>query len=140
MNTWLDRVLTALLFGATMWLHEVCLDGKPNTPLGLLIFHGSAAAVDLALLRSVPFLLKGKLCDDMELLCWLSIAVNFMGWILYMAYAPPYFYNTIQWLLSVIQWGRLLIVDGNNVNRMGLHLVRRFAPNRPKLYFRKKNQ
>ena len=140
MNTWQNRVLTALLFFAALWLHAACLEGKPNTPMGMLVFHGSAAMVDLALLRAVPLFLDGNLCDDMQLLCWASIAVNFGGWILYMAYTPPYFYNTIQWILSYIQWGRLFIVDGNNVNRMGLHLVRRLTPNRPKLHLRKKNQ
>ena len=140
MNTWQNRVLTALLFAAVMALHAFCLEGKPNTPMGMLVFHGSAAAVDLALLRATPMLLDGQLCDDMQLLCWFSVAVNFAGWILYMVYAPPYFYNTIQWVLSCIQWGRLFLVDGDNAHNMGLHLVRRVASGRPKLYFRKKNQ
>lgn len=130
MNTWQKRVLTFLVFVLALSVHAFCLDDSPNTPMGMLVFHGSAGLVDLTLLYATPSLLNGKLCDDIQTTCLWSIALNFEGWLLYMAYAPPYIYNTSVWFLNFMQWGRLLVTDENNANYMGRNLVRRSANGR----------
>lgn len=141
MNTWQNRVLMFLVLALALGGHAACLQGKPNTPIGLLGFHTSAAIVDLILLRCAPLFLQDRLLEDTENLCWLSIAVNFMGWMLYMAYAPPFFYNTAQWILCAIQWGRLFIVDDDNAaDTMGRSPISRPIGNWPQLDFRKKAQ
>jgi hypothetical protein len=130
MTFWRSRIFTALLFLAVMKMHEYATSDLENSPVGMLMFHGSAWMVDLFLLCSVPALLAGRLCDDMQALCLASIAVNFVGWILYMAYAPPVFYNMIQWSLAYVQWLRLFMVDGSYDHFLGLHMVLRGAGRR----------
>lgn len=124
-NSWHKRIFTLLLFVVAMYIHAYSMDDVENTPMGMLVFHGSAGLVDLTLLYAVPMLLKGKLCDDMQMLCFFYIGLNFAGWLLYMAYAPPVIYNTTAWVLTYIQWGRLLVTDETNANHMGRNLVRR---------------
>ena len=140
-NTWGQRLAMLIVLLGTLALHAYCLAGKPNTSLGMLGFHISAALVDLLLIRCAPILLSGKLLDDMQILCWLSIVVNLAGWLFYMAYAPPFFYNTAQWILSVIQWGRLFIPDDKNAaNSMGAHSVCRPLASWPQLDTGKKTK
>ena len=125
MNTWQNRLWALAMFVSAVHIHAYCLEDIENTPMGMLIFHGSAGLVDLLLLYCVPVFLSGKLCSDVEMLCMTSIAVNFAGWLLYLAYAPPVIYNTLEIGLTYIQWGRLLVTDENNANYMGRNLVRR---------------
>lgn len=113
MNSWRSRLLTGLVFLMAIDVHAFCTVDLPNTPAGMLLFHGSAATVDLLLLFAVPRVLAGRLCDDMECLCLASIIVNFIGYLAYMAYAPPVIFNLLSWGLSYAQWGRLLLVDGD---------------------------
>lgn len=134
MIVWRSRICIGSLFLAMMHLHEISTSALPNTPAGMLMFHGSAALCDLILLRAVPVLLTDRLCDDMQTLCLVSIVVNFVGWIAYMAYAPPIFYNVISWSLAYVQWGRLLLVDGDDTDHLGFHMVRGRHHGRPQFY------
>lgn len=141
MNGWQSRATMLALFIGALALHAYCLSEVPNTPIGMLWFHFSAAGIDLALLLSAPRLLKDKLLDDTQHLCLWSIAVNCVGWILYMVYAPPYVYNNAQYLLCVAQWGRLFIADdGFTVNTMGWSAVCRHIHDWQKFYLGKKTQ
>ena len=124
-NTMQKRLFALAVFITALYLHAYCMGGVENTPMGMLTFHGSAGLVDLFLIYAIPFLLKEKLCDDIQKLCLFDIALNFGGWLLYMAYAPPVIYDTLSWTLTFIQWGRLLVTDENNANYMGRNLVRR---------------
>lgn len=125
MNGWRLR----LLYGAVMWvifdIHANVTVSLPNTPAGMLAFHFSAALADFVLLYSTPWLLSGRLCDDMQTLSFVSIVGNALGWALYLAYSPPVFFNTFMWGLTCVQGARLLIVDCDDVDSMGMHLVRR---------------
>lgn len=125
MITWRSRLFSGLLIFAAMKIHELCTAGLPNTPEGMLLFHGSAASVDLLLIFAVPALLSGQLCGDMQNLCLVSIVVNFVGWIAYMAYAPPLLFNVMSWSLCYVQFGRLLLMDVDDADSMGSNLVRR---------------
>jgi hypothetical protein len=114
MNGWRSRLGIALLIVAAMSAHSYSMGGATNSPIGMLVFHGSAALVDFALLLATPYWLVGKLCDDTETLMLLSIIGNAMGWGLYMAYAPPVFYDVCMYGLSIAQWLRLLYVDDHD--------------------------
>jgi hypothetical protein len=114
-----------LCLWAVVKVHSEIASGLGNTPVGMLMFHGSAALTDLLLLHCAPTLLSGALCDDMQNLCLVSIVANFAGWLLYLAYTPPEFYNSFMWGLGCVQSLRLFLVDSDDANHMGLHLVRR---------------
>lgn len=119
------RLLTVLLLVATWFAHHHATAGLPNTPTGMLAYHGSAALVDLFILATLPRFLAGQLCDDLQTTCLLSIVANFAGWLAYMAYAPPSYYNTVMLGLSIVQFIRLLLVDGDAYPAIGRGVVRR---------------
>lgn len=127
MNGWRSRLLLGLLFYSVGWAHDEIAYPWPNTREWMLAYHGSASMLDLLLLFACGKLASGKLCDDMQVFCLLSIIINFSGWILYLAYVPPATYNLLMAAVTYVQFIRLLLVDSrydSDVNPMGLHLVR----------------
>lgn len=124
MNHWRARLIAGLVFWLVMQSHGYSTEQLPNTPQGMFWFHGSAALLDLFLMYGIPKILSGRLCDDLQVMCIASIVVNFLGWIAYLSHADPIFYNTLSWGLAYAQWGRLLLVDRHDVDRLGFNLVR----------------
>jgi hypothetical protein len=125
MNSWRSRLQLGGLIWFAFQVHSFSTSSLPNTPEGMLVFHGSAALADWLLLRTFPLFTEGSLCDDMEMLCYISIVANLLGWIAYLAYAPPVFYNTFMWGHSCVQAIRLLLVDGGDAHSYRASLVRR---------------
>jgi hypothetical protein len=123
MTSWRPRLIAAATLWMAIQVHGHSTSSLPNTPLGMLVFHGSAAAVDMLLLCCAPRLLAGRLCREFETLCIVSMIVNFSGWLAYLAYAPPIFYNAAAWGLSYVQWARLFIVDRHDADHLGFNLV-----------------
>lgn len=127
MNGWRSRLTLGALFWVAIQAHGIFTGPLPNTDFGMLVFHGTAALVDLLLLTCAPRFIDGRLCDDIQALCLASIVGNALGWAMYLANAPPDIFNTLMWGLSYVQWGRLLIVDDADdvdiAGRMGVHLV-----------------
>lgn len=124
MNTWRSRLAFALLLWCAMQIHTMATVSLPNNPAGMTVFHGSAALLDLLLLYCAPAMMRGRVCDDIQTLCLLSIAGNALGWLAYLAYAPPEIYDIAMWCLSIVQWGRLLFAETGDADHMGLDLVR----------------
>jgi hypothetical protein len=89
----------------------------------MLLYHGSGALVDLLMLFAAPAVLRGRLCVDSQKLLLASIVGNAAGWLLYMAYAPPIFYNLYMVGLTYAQLMRLIIPD-RYVDSIGSTLVR----------------
>lgn len=87
------------------------------------MFHGTGALVDLFMLYSAPAVLYGRLCADTQKLLLASIVGNFAGWLLYVAYVSPMFYDAYMWILTYVQLLRLFIPD-SHVDTLGLDLVR----------------
>lgn len=123
MTPWRSRLIAAVTLWIAIQVHGYSTGSLPNTPLGMLVFHGSAAVVDMFLLYCAPRLLAGRVCRDFEALCIASMVVNFSGWIAYLAYAPPIFYNVAAWGLSYVQWARLFLVDRHDADHLGFGLV-----------------
>ena len=129
-----------LLYACTLWLtgvvHHNLVCDVSNTPAGMLVYHGLAAGTDFLLLVLAAHLLRGRLSNDMQTLCWISMVVNFAGWLLYLAYAPPITYNYAIGILGYVQLLRLLPV-GIYADRPG----QRFIPGPdfggPKLHYEK---
>jgi hypothetical protein len=123
MNGWRRRVGMAALIIALWAIHAVATEALPNTDISMLVFHGSAALFDMVLLAAAPYLLAGRLCSDTEALLLVSMLGNAAGWLFYMAYLPPIFYNAGMALLSLAQGLRLLYVDRHDADHLGLDLV-----------------
>lgn len=124
MNSWFSRVIAAFLMLLAMYGHGWATHQLPNTPVDMLLFHGSAALLDLLMLYATPAVLNGRLCTDTQKLLLASIVGNAAGWLLYMAYAPPIFYNTYMVAVTYAQLMRLIIPD-RHADSTGSTLVRR---------------
>lgn len=101
------------------------------------MYHGSAALFDLMLLICASSVLYGRLADDMQQLCLLSMAVNAVGWFLYLAWNPPSFYNSAIGILGYVQLARLISMGLYGIDRVGDSLFRGHAIGRSKLYYQK---
>lgn len=139
MNDWRARSLCALVFFLAMLGYSGITSGLPNTPGGMLVFHGGAAAVDFLLLYCVPYFLNGRLAFLIETSCLVSIIWNFVGWLAYMAYSPPLVYNAAAWGLSYVQWCIILLVDRHDINRLGFGVVRGACNKGQQPYFTEAN-
>lgn len=92
--------------------------------MGMLLFHGSAFTTDLFILWSIPYLLSDRLCDWSQAICLVSIVANFFGWLAYLTYISPVFYNTLMWGICYVQYGIILFMDRHDANALGFDLVR----------------
>ena len=111
------------LIVAVMLLHQFATDQLPNTPIAMLVFHGSAALSDLLLLQVTPMILIGRLCVNSQCLLLASIMGNFAGWLLYMSYAPPSIYNNYMLAITVAQVSRLFIRDRTDADNTWINMV-----------------
>lgn len=134
---WRARLLMVLCIALAAAGHAYAMRGMPNSPAGMLVFHGSAALLDLALLCSVPALLHGHVARDTQALMLASIIGNAVGWVLYMAYVSPVYYNVFMWGLSGTQLVRLLMVADDGLDHLGVRLVRRGNRNSYHMHTRK---
>lgn len=123
MNTWRDRLLVGLLLLLFQWTHAEINAPLPNTQFWALIFFGSAAALEYLICRALPKVLEGSLCDDMQVLAFVCIAIDALGFLGYMAKTPSIFYNSVMWGLSYVQWVRLLFVDSDHARSIRDSLV-----------------
>lgn len=124
MNSWRVRFTVCILMMTIMAMHDIATESVPNTPEGMLVYHGSGALFDWLLLMIVPRCLSGDLCKHSQWLLLVSIIGNFGGWILYMAYASPSLYNVFMWVLTAAQWLRLIIPDRHDAVDSWFDLVR----------------
>lgn len=124
MNSWRARCMAASLILLAMYGHGCATHQLPNTPVDMLLFHGSAALLDLLMLYATPAVLNGRLCVDTQKLLLASIVGNAAGWLLYMAYAPPVIYNTYMVVVTYAQLMRLITPD-RHADSTGSTLVRR---------------
>ena len=124
MNGWRSRLAMIAAIWIAFQAHASFAPYLPNSPAGMLAFHGSAALADLALIYCAPTFLSGPICDETQTLCLISIVANFIGWLLYLAYFSPVYFDLFMWVLGYVQSLRLLIVDSDDANHLGVHLVR----------------
>ena len=129
MNSWRARGLMLVIIIGVMIAHKVLAQDVENTPVGMLLYHGSAMLCDWLMLWLVaPKLLQGRLLDWSQ---WFLVAFmvgNLAGWLLYMSYAPPSIYDTYMWVLTVAQWACFFIPDrtdeDNSTDRPRVDMVR----------------
>lgn len=114
MNTMRCRMGMIGMIALSAAAHAAAAYGVPNTPEGMLAFHLFAAMIDVFLFLMTPELLWGQLCRDTQIMMLASVAGNVVGWVLYMTYVSPDYYNTFMWFLTGAQVLRLFYVaDGD---------------------------
>lgn len=116
MNGWRHRLLLIAVFFLTAKVHDWIMLGCESTPEMMLIYHGSAGAVDLFLLWMAQHHISGRLCDHIQASCIASVVINYVGYRLYLAYSPPDTYNYLIWSLSYVQYLRLLYVGRHDAD------------------------
>lgn len=104
--------------------HACATDSAPNTPAAMLVYHGSGALIDWMLAMIFTAVLVGWQKKAMQWLMLAAIAGNFAGWLLYMAYVSPIYYNVSMWGLTCVQCLCLLYPDGKHADAPWLALVR----------------
>lgn len=114
-----------MLFVASVVFHEIFLVDIDNTPLGMFFYHGTASIVDYFLLVCTSYILQGKLSQDIQLLCAASMCANFFGWIAYLCYVAPIYYDSSIWLLNAIQLIWLFSGGSYDAHHMGVPMVHR---------------
>lgn len=123
-NGWAERLAALAVFAGCATLHYFVAD-VPNTPVGMFEYHSTAAAVDGFLAVCCSIILTGGLRRDMQLLCIASMNANFVGWILYLMYLPPTFYNGVIWAISGVQLIRLFSGGVNAADPSWIGVVHR---------------
>lgn len=123
----LNGLSARLLAGLVLFLipiaHHEIFGGVPNSPVGMLVHHGTAALADFFLMLSAGLILSGELCEDMEMLCLASITANFLGWIFYLSYFPPTIYTSFIAGIGYMQYIVLLLVDKDDAGTIGDRVV-----------------
>lgn len=138
-NSWYSRIAAGLLGLGVSLLHGELSADVQNTDFGMFLYHWSAGCAEFLLIAMAPFFLDGKLCDRIQISCAASIIANGLGWLAYLAYAPPVFYDTV---ILGISCGQIIILfmGGKHVDYsrlMGECLLRGSSLRRPQLNFEK---
>lgn len=116
MNGWRSRLLLIAAFFFAAKVHDMIMLGCANTPEMMMIYHGSAGAVDLFLLWIAQHRISGRLCDHIQASCIASVVINYVGYHLYMAYSPPDLYNYLIAGVGCGQYLRLLYVGRHDAD------------------------
>lgn len=113
-----QRLYAALVYSFFTVTHEMFLNNLDG-----IWYYGSAGLFDLFIIcyLSRPYSIP-KLTTRLIHLSIASIMINFIGWIAWMLYFPPYFYNTAFMLIYILAIAALL--TGDRMNDGGVSLDR----------------
>lgn len=114
-----SRVIPALLYAFLTVFHYLALDTLPGP-----YYYYVAGAVDFLCMALIyQFAPRNRLSFEVTVVCFVSILINAVGWILYMAYLPPHVYNVLFVALYLWAIAVLLKRDWRDVGkrRMGSH-------------------
>lgn len=124
MNPFAIRFQVWLGMALALAAHAFATDSAPNTPEGMLVYHGSGALMDWLLGMVVMTALVGKRATIMRNLILAAICTNFAGWLLYMTYVSPIYYNVAMWGLTCAQCAVLFFPDRNDATDPWFAMVR----------------
>lgn len=130
MNTWPACALLGALFYAVAKSFDRLIPFRPSGEFWDMAYYLLAATCDWLLFRNAHWFVRGKLHRDIQALYTASIVANAFGYVLYLAWSPPSFYN---WIIQGINYAiaiRLIITGGHDVlnhfdNRHGGSGIRR---------------
>lgn len=139
-NKWNVRLFVGLAIWLAASAHQkICAD-VANTPEGMFLYHGAAALFDFATLVVSAYTLKGRLSDDLQALCFASMVINCIGWILYLAWIMPSVYNSAVLGVGSVQYIRLLLGDLYDDHSLRSDLVFRRDHGRSEFHTKKADQ
>lgn len=127
MNPWATRLQVCAAMLLAIMAHACATDSTPNTPVAMLVYHGSGALIDWMLALIFAAVLTGRRGTVMRWLMLAAIGGNFAGWLLYMMYVSPIYYNVLMWGLTCTQCLCLLYPGRNDAGITWLALVRHSA-------------
>ena len=98
MNDLSIRASALLLFLLTSFIHHLILGSADG-----FLYYFSAALSDLFVIYALNRIKPAKMCVlYMQVICLAFAAVNFLGWVIWYLYYPPFVYNAICYLLYII--------------------------------------
>ncbi len=114
------RLFAAVVLAGSLWLHELAL-----SDLDGLAYYGSDALCNLG----VIILISGinpipALVIRIQIICLLSIILNFLGWVAWYAYLHPLPYNVVFLLLYTWTLIALIRRDNGDVGGYGINAWR----------------
>jgi len=104
------RLFAALLFVGLTLIHEFFM-----SDLDGLAYYGSAALLDLGIIiltsgiTPVP-----KMVIDLHRICMVSILINFIGWLIWLAYLPPAAYDSAFVILYL--WAVYILINKDSAD------------------------
>tara|TARA_R110000765_G_scaffold154371_2_gene257395 strand:- start:165 stop:665 length:501 start_codon:yes stop_codon:yes gene_type:complete len=105
------RLYAAFLFSAVLYAHELIMYDADG-----ILYYGSAASLDL-----LAVILMGmvsplpRMVLRLQMISFLFIIVNFIGWIMWYLYQPPLVYNILCAILFSLAFITLLLRDKKDV-------------------------
>ena len=106
-----QRIVAAAIFFSVTMLHDTYLSHHDG-----LAYYSSAAILDLVLLAMLGFLKPAtKTIVQLQTVCILSIMANFAGWVLWMLYLSPIYYNGMFVCIYTLALFVLLEKEGRDV-------------------------
>ena len=114
-----SRAIPAILYAFMTAMHYVCMD-RIEGP----VYYVAAAIIDFTCLSLAYWVsTKATLSYQIMMICFVSIIINTMGWIMYMAYMRPDTYNMLS--LALYLWAIAVLLKRDKVdvvlghNRLG---------------------
>lgn len=137
---WHDRIAVTVVIYLLQAAHQHATASVENTPLGMLLYHGSATLADFAIIAVASYCLKGKISFHLQCLNLCAMAVNAIGWIAYLAYLPPDLYDISIAGLGYVQFLRIIWIGSDDLDNPWTRMVRDNNPGCGQFYTRKAAQ
>ena len=109
-NTWVMRLSISCMFLAYAMAYNLLVVPENNWPM----YYASAALFDALIVLSLKLFGNNQLVFDLQDINYAAIVLHAVGFLMYVAYLPPYGYNIRLYALIIIQWLRLLWVGPND--------------------------
>ena len=106
-----QRLYAACVFSVVIYFHDLLLSDSDG-----LIYYGSAALFDLLIVIMLGMILNiPKIVLRLQIISFLFIVVNFIGWLMWYSYQPPLVYDTLCAILFSLAFITLLLRDKKDV-------------------------
>lgn len=132
---WHDRLIAFLLICLVQEVHKFGVSWLPRDADIGFVYFGSAALADFLTIVIAAHCLKGQLSNHIQWINWASMVTQAIGFLNYeLAVTPPAAYNAVIGVLVYVQLVRFIWVDRNDVDYIGVSILRGNAFSRPKLH------
>lgn len=105
----MSKALSCFVFVYLTVLHDVIFGDYDG-----MLYFGSAALVDW-LIAVFLLYIDCKTSERLQIICVVSVFLNFFGWMLWASYSSPLYYTGAYAVLYLISVGVMLAKDDNDV-------------------------